>query len=184
LWRTYINAAANVDAAIGRVIEAVRNKLRVEPAVIVLSDHGESLFDGGFLGHGYVLNGPQTRIPMVVAGLPIRIDVPFGQSGLRDAIDDALAKTAAADTRPSIASTNGRVFQYLGSLNAPGEIGWLTRDGQITFDFRTNRVRFWESTIAPDALSGPPKQAFVDLVRTWERMRLAQANAAPAQAAR
>jgi hypothetical protein len=184
LWRTYLNAAANVDAAIGRVIAAVHHKLGVEPAVIVLSDHGESLFDRGFLGHGYVLNAPQTQIPMIVSGLPVRIDLPFGQAGLRDAIDDALSGTAPLDARPSIASTNGRVFQYLGSLAAPGQIGWLSNDGQITYDFRTNRVMFWESSLAPDALRGQPKEAFLDLVRTWERMRLAQAHAASGSPAR
>ncbi len=184
LWRTYLNAVANVDAAIGRVIDAVQYKLGVAPAVIVLSDHGESLFDGGFLGHGYVLNAPQTRIPMVVSGLPMRIDLPFGQAGLRDAIDEALTGTQPLDARPSIASTDGSVFQYLGSLAAPGEIGRLSRNGQITYDFRTDRIGLWGSTIRPDALIGAPKQAFLDLVRTWERMRLAQAHGASASAAR
>ena len=184
LWRTYLNAAANVDAAIGRVIQAVQTKVGVAPAVIVLSDHGESLFDGGFLGHGYVLNAAQTRIPMIVTGLPVRIDVPFGQAGLRDAIDEALSGKVSADARPSIVGADGHVFQYLGSLAAPGEIGQLTRDGQITYDFRTNRVALWDSSIRPDDLIGGPREAFLDLVRTWERMRLAQTGTASVPPAR
>jgi hypothetical protein len=45
-------------------------------------------------------------------------------------------------------------------------------------------VMFWESSLAPDALRGQPKEAFLDLVRTWERMRLAQAHAASGSPAR
>jgi hypothetical protein len=176
LWATYLNAAANVDAAIGHVIQAVQNQVGVAPAVVVLSDHGESLFDGGFLGHGYVLNPPQTRVPLIISGLPLRIDVPFGQVGLRNAIDEALSGALPLGARASITSTDGRVFQYLGSLTAPGEIGVLTRDGQTTYDFRTNRVGVWGTTVSPEALVGQPKQDFLDLVRTWERMRLAQSH--------
>jgi hypothetical protein len=182
LWATYLNATANVDEAIGRVIEAVHRSVGVAPAAIVLSDHGESLFDGGFLGHGYVLNTPQTEIPMIVSGLPLRVTVPFGQADLRDSIDNALDGTVSLDARPTVVSNGGRVFQYLGSLEAPGEIAWLTREGRITYDFRTNHVGLWDSTLNPDALVGEPKKAFLDLVYTWERMRLAAHKAATSAA--
>ena len=61
---TYLNTAANVDRAIGTVLDRVRRTLGRDPAVIVLADHGESLFDEGFLGHGYALNEAQTHIPL------------------------------------------------------------------------------------------------------------------------
>ena len=67
-----MNTTSNVDRAIGDMLERVRKALGREPGVIVLSDHGESLFDEGFLGHGYTLNDAQTRIPLVVSGLPTR----------------------------------------------------------------------------------------------------------------
>ena len=70
VWATYVNTAANVDRAIGEVIESVRRIRGREPAVIVTGDHGESLFEHGFLGHGYALNDVQTRVPLVVANLP------------------------------------------------------------------------------------------------------------------
>jgi Sulfatase len=176
LWRTYLNAAANVDAAIGRVIEAVRANVGVSPAVVVISDHGESLFDGGFLGHGYALNAAQTRIPMIVAGLPMRISVPFGQARLRDALNEALAGSVALDVRPAVdTSREVRVFQYLGPLETPGQIGWLTAEGQLTYDFRTNRVGLWDSIVRPDALVGEPRSTFTELVHLWESMQLAAA---------
>src|SRR6185295_20331887 len=82
----YLNTAANVDAAIGRVLGMVRQAVGREPAVIVLSDHGESLFDEGFLGHGYALNEAQTRVPFVAEGLPLSLAQPFGHAGVRQAI--------------------------------------------------------------------------------------------------
>jgi len=177
LWRTYLNAVTNVDAAIGRVTDAVTASVGTSPAIVVISDHGESLFDAGFLGHGYALNVAQTRVPLVVAGLPMRIQTPFGEAALRDAINDALAGGLPMSTRPIVESGAGvRVFQYLGPLDTPGEIGWLTSTGQFTYDFRTNRVGLWESSVKPDALIGEPRAAFTDLIHFWESVQLTLAG--------
>jgi len=177
LWRTYLNAAANVDAAIGRVIDRVQARVGVRPAVVVISDHGESLFDHGFIGHGYALDEAQTRVPLVISGLPVRIATPFGQSKLRDAIDDALSGSIPIDARPVIdTGTSVRVFQYLGPLETPGQIGWLTGEGAVTYDFRSNTVNLWDSNVKPDALSGDPRDVFLGLVHTWETMQLALAR--------
>ena len=59
----------------------------------MLADHGESLFDEGFLGHGYALNDAQTRIPLIVSGLPLRLVEPFGQVDLRDAAAGGARRT-------------------------------------------------------------------------------------------
>jgi hypothetical protein len=182
LWRTYLNTAANVDRAIGRVMRAVTSKLGGEPAAVIISDHGESLFEGGFLGHGYALNDPQTRVPLIIHGLPMRIREPFGQSDLRDAINDALASGAGAQAnRPTLdRTTKARVFQYVGTLETPGQIGWLTRAGQVTYDFRTDRFGVWNAAVKPAALVGEPLNMFRDLVYTWESMKLAQRKSANA----
>ena len=58
----YLNTAANVDRAIKDLLLRVGETLGRDPGVVVLSDHGESLFEEGFLGHGYALNDAQTRI--------------------------------------------------------------------------------------------------------------------------
>ena len=177
LWRTYLNAAANVDAAIGRVAAAVEAKVGTSPAIVVISDHGESLFDGGFLGHGYALNAAQTRVPMIVTGLPMRIPIPFGQASLRDAINEALTGSVALSVHPVVES--GRsvgVFQYLGPLETPGQIAWLTNTGQVTYDFRTNRVGLWGSSVRPEALYGEPLRSFTNLAHLWESMQLTVAG--------
>jgi len=180
LWRTYLNAAANVDAAIGRVIDRVRRAVGVRPAVIVISDHGESLFDHGFIGHGYALDEAQTRVPFVVSGLPMRIEVPFAQSRLRDAINDALSGTRPLETRPVLeAGTGARVFQYLGPLETPGQIGWRTQEGEFTYDFRTDAVSLWDANVKSTSLTGGTKAEFENLVHVWESLQLALARRHP-----
>jgi hypothetical protein len=174
LWRTYLNAAANVDAAIGRVIDRVRATVGVPPAVIVISDHGESLFDHGFIGHGFALDDAQTRVPFVVSGLPMRIEVPFGQSRLRDAISDALSGARPLNARPFVETGTGTgVFQYLGPLETPGQIGWRTQEGAFTYDFRTDTVDLWDTSVKAGALTTGPQAEFEQLVHTWERLQLA-----------
>jgi hypothetical protein len=138
----YLNTAANVDAAIGRVLGAVRQAVGREPAVIVLSDHGESLFDEGFLGHGYALNEAQTRIPFIVSGLPMRIVEPFGQGELRDAVRASLAET---DTTlpPHVEQDDQKlVFQYLGAIDHPAQIGLVGSPAacSTTFDRRARAL--------------------------------------------
>jgi len=186
LWRTYLNAAANVDAAIGRVIESVTASVGAPPGVIIISDHGESLFDEGFLGHGFALNVAQTQVPMIVAGLPMRIRVPFGQASLRDAVNDALSGAVPVNARPVVEIGDAKVFQYLGPLETPGQIGWLSTTGPYTYDFRTDRVQLWGSTVRRDVLAGEPLRMFTDLVHTWESMQLTLAgrSAQPSKASR
>lgn len=172
----YLNTAANVDRAIGRVLTEARSSLARDPAVIVLSDHGESLFDEGFLGHGYTLNDAQTRIPLVVANLPITIEEPFGEADLRNAIDAGLAAEPEAAPVPVLRTTPSKeVFQYLGTFERPRQIALTGMNGRIIYDFRAAQVqtldREWRR---PEALEAPAKQEFVRLVQTWERMILAR----------
>ena len=109
--------------------------------MIVTSDHGESLFDEGFLGHGYALNDVQTRIPFIVANLPMIVEEPFAQRDFRDALGAALRVPAAAPSTPRLQQENSReVFQYLGNLNRPRQIGSLRESLRTIYDFRSRRV--------------------------------------------
>jgi hypothetical protein len=176
----YLNTAANVDRAIGRVLEAVERTQGREPGVVVLGDHGESLFDEGFLGHGYALNDAQTRIPFIVANLPVDVREPLGQAELRDMLWRALTKPAGQQ-KPTIVNDPSRtVFQYLGTITRPAELAFTGRDHKITYDFRDRRVRIdrgaWQP---PDALPAAQQGAWRDLVRTWERMILSRQKSAP-----
>ncbi len=186
LWATYLNTAANIDRAIGNVLNAVTAQVGTAPAVIVLSDHGESLFDEGFLGHGYALNDSQTRIPLIVSGLPMKVRIPFGQADLRDSVNSALAGTNGrlGVNRPVEGDSSGRVFQYLGPLDAPAEIAWLTRSGRLIYDFRLDEASVGNEWMKPSALSDEAQRNFQDLVFRWESMRLERARIRAARAVR
>lgn len=153
--------------------------------MIVTSDHGESLFDEGFLGHGYALNDAQTRVPFVAQGLPLVLPQPFGQVDVRQAIWNALAAPSSADARPDFSHpATTPVFQYLGSVDQPREIGRLElQGGRTLYDFRADRAQAaGESAwIRPDQLTERPSASFLALVRNWEAMMLARSRRSPAQ---
>jgi hypothetical protein len=172
LLAMYRNTAANVDRAIGDVLQAVRHKRGKAPAVIVTSDHGESLFDEGFLGHGYALNEVQTRIPLIAANLPLVIREPFGQRDLRDAIDEAMRMPASA---PRVEPSDREVFQYLGTLDRPRQIAFLRMAGRTVYDFRSERVQVnGGSWVHPRNLTDAERPEFLRLIREWERMVLSR----------
>ena len=176
LWATYTNTAANVDRAIGEVVDAVQRARGRMPAVIVTADHGESLFDEGFLGHGYALNDVQTRIPFVAANLPLVVTEPFGEDDLRDAIDRALRTSPDVAERPRIEERSDQeVFQYLGTIDRPRQIAFLTARGRTIYDFRSRQFQAasgaWRQ---PQELTGTDRDAFLSLVHRWERMVLAR----------
>jgi glucan phosphoethanolaminetransferase (alkaline phosphatase superfamily) len=176
LREMYMNTASNVDHSIGEVVAHARLALGREPGVIVLSDHGESLFDEGFLGHGYSLNDAQTRIPLVVSNLPIAIEEPFAQADLRDAIAAALARNPDTERKPTLTTSPSRtVFQYLGMITRPAQIALTGLDGRIAYDFREGRARVggdeWQR---PEDLNAEQRSAFLNLIQTWERMMLAR----------
>ena len=178
LRATYYNATSYVDAAIGQLLAQVNDTTGRRPAVIVIGDHGESLFDDTFLGHGYALNDPQTRIPLLAADIALDIREPFGQSDLRGAIGEALA-TAAPQAMPSARVDNSKnVFQYLGVLDRPGQIGLIGAASRITYDFRSGRVCVDDQPCAPAAHVGEPQQSrYLELIRRWESMIVARATA-------
>ena len=175
LWATYTNAAANVDRAIGHVIDAVRTVRGAEPGIVVISDHGESLFDGGFLGHGYDLNEAQTRVPLVVANMPMTLPEPFVQADLRSALLAAMSAPAEGGrpgTRPR--EPGLRAFQYLGDLARPKQIAFIARGGRLIYDFRSDRVQMSPGPwVRPDELPTSDHEEFLALIRYWERIQLA-----------
>jgi hypothetical protein len=170
----YRNTAANMDAAIEELVSRTTQHLGDSPAIVVLADHGESLFDEGFLGHGYAINDAQTRIPLVVRGLPVTICEPFGQADLRDVLWRALGKEAAGDM-PTVQQCDGqRVFQYLGLVNRPRQIAFTHRQGRIVYDLQQDAVRIaegpWRRSANLDAAS---RASWLELVHFWERLQAA-----------
>jgi hypothetical protein len=172
--RMYRNTAANVDAAIGRLRDLVRTRVGQDPVILVLADHGENLFEDGLLGHGYVLNDLQTRIPLVASGLPLDLCEPVGQADIRGALVAALARPAGDGTRPSFHPCAGRpVFQYLGTVSRPRQIAFTYADRRVVYDMRDDRVRNGDGAWTPvSALQGRDRTDWIALVQYWERLRL------------
>ena len=172
LWATYANSSANVDRAIGAVIDELRRVRGTEPGVIITSDHGESLFDEGFLGHGYALNDVQTRVPLIISGLPMVIPEPFAQADLRQGIDAALRLPPTVPSQPRLTTDGAReIFQYLGTLARPRQIAFLGATGRTIYDFRDHRIQFGEGDwLEPDTLDEAARTEFERLVHFWERL--------------
>ncbi len=171
--RTYWNAVAYND----RLISMLRQRLEQldvldDSLIVVTADHGESLFDDGFLGHGHMLNGQQTRIPFILSDPDIRLPAPIGLADMRRII-----LRAAGATIPQPASPG--VFQYLGTLDRPGQIGLLGPDGRQTI-FNLYREAVWTSVsgrwTAYSALPvGSAERAQADaLIDEWARQRWLQ----------
>lgn len=177
LRETYLNTVANVDRAVAAVLSSARHALGQNPAVIITADHGESLYEEGFLGHGYALNDVQTRIPLIVSGLPLRLVEPVGQAEVRDSLRAALAETPDPNESPLLLRDDGKlVFQYLGTIRRPRQIGFVAGDGSRTiYDFTERRARIrgdrWRD---PHELTGTDRLAFLDLVHFWEQITVAR----------
>jgi arylsulfatase A-like enzyme len=173
LFEMYANTAANMDRAIGTALETVQKARGRAPAVIVTADHGESLFDHGFLGHGYALNDVQTKVPMVVTDLPMRVPSPFSQIDLRPAMNEALQVPPDRPSTPSVRRVERPVFQYLGDLRRPRQIAWLLDGKRLIYDFRTKRIqtRAGEWVRPPEPAAGNTDE-FHTLLHQWEWMSL------------
>ncbi|MET0136891.1 MAG: sulfatase-like hydrolase/transferase, partial [Sphingobium sp.] len=118
--RTYWNAVAYTDAMIGQVVARLK-ALGVwqDTLLVVTADHGESLFEDGFLGHGHRINRIQTHVPLVLNEPGVDLSAPIGLRDYRGLILRVLAgqKSGQPPRRP--------VLRYVGDLNEPAAIGMV-----------------------------------------------------------
>jgi hypothetical protein len=172
--RTYWNSVAYSDWLVGQVVERLK-KLGVyeNSLVVVTADHGESLFDDGFLGHGHMINRQQTHIPLVINRPSLNPVQPLGLNGIRS----LLLKAAGAELGSEGESTGGApVFQFIGSIDRPISIGFVERGGRwTTLNLTTREVWSTETgkKMRYDTLpSGSSLERRVErLIRTWETER-------------
>ena len=168
--RTYLNAIAYNDRLIGALMQRLR-RLGVldDTLVVVTADHGESLFDDGFLGHGHMLNEQQTRIPFIMSQAGAAIPPVIGLADMRGVILAA----AGANVRPA---RSDAIFQYLGTLDRPGSIGTVDAAGRRTifnlFDESVWTSRSGRWTPYADLGAGDPRKRAADaLIDEWARQR-------------
>ncbi len=174
LQATYWNAIAVADRAVGGIIDRLKRLGVYEDSVIaVVGDHGESLFDDHFLGHGHALNQAQTQIPLVLNRPGIDVARAVGQ------IDVAELLIRVATDRLGRGDWKRREdiqLQIVGSMNRPQLVGMVSH-GEIrtTLDLRTRKLFFsdlkrWEDF--DKAAKDPALQQRANrLVELWERAR-------------
>jgi hypothetical protein len=109
-----------------------------------------------------------------VTGLPLVVREPMGQIDLRSTLWNALEVNGPNSKPPRTEMTENPVFQYVGLIDAPTQIEFLSQD-RLTFDFRRNQVKAGDGEwIRPDALDPATSRRFLDLVHFWERLVLAR----------
>ena len=136
-----------------------------------MGDHGESLFDDKFLGHGHAINDIQTLIPLIINDPNIIVDEPIGQIDVAE-----ITVRSALGLENNWSDQDKKVFQLVGTLSNPTLIAHVTKNGVRTlFDFRSEEVFFselklWKSY--KEALADEHyKNRTESLIREWEALR-------------
>lgn len=166
---TYWNAVANADAWLGEVVARLKAKgVWDDTLLIVTGDHGEDLFEQGFLGHGHVINQRQFGT-LLVANRPGML--PPGPLALADY---RAILTAALRGQPPEAPA-APPFLHIGPLDAPTAIGLAGKNTLTSLRLDTGEACMVErSQCAPHAsFTGPDKARIDALIARWgsERWR-------------
>jgi phosphoglycerol transferase MdoB-like AlkP superfamily enzyme len=170
--RTYWNAAAYSDWLVGQVVRRLKAQgVWDRTLVLVTGDHGEALFEEGFLGHGHVLNRAQTQVPLILSDPALTVAGPVGLADYRGIVLRGLS----GDLPPPPA--RAAVFQYIGStIDTPGVIGIVEAGGVwTTLYLETEELWFSDTgrrTRYRELRAGSAEKARADrLIREWERQR-------------
>ena len=164
---TYENAAANVDVAIGRVIDGFEasggGRRR---GVVVTADHGQAFYERGQLGHGQDVDAIQAAVPLIVSGIGGHWPDPIGVSQIRARLLRGAAEPGPARFDPSGAPD---VFVYTGPLERPRRIALHALDGSQVWDFAAGKGWIRDRDDEPvAALDAGARDA---LIRRWEAIR-------------
>lgn len=166
---TYWNAVAYSDRMLGAVIARLKALGVWENTLLVVTaDHGESLFDDGFLGHGHIINAQQTHIPLVLSVPGLATPQPLGLKDVRGLLLAALAGTPAPQrNRPTLL--------HIGPLDAPTAIGMVGPGGRFTtLMLETGEVGLGDGRSARyDTLGAADRKQVDQLVAEWGRQRWA-----------
>lgn len=166
--QTYWNAVAYADAQIGAVIARLKALGVWQDTVLaVTGDHGEALFDDGFLGHGHVIDPQQTHIPLVLNVPGLAYDRPLGLKDMRGLFLAALGGAP-------VAASGAPTFLHIGPLDTPTAIGIVEASGIFT-TLILDTEEVWFSDTGKRArysqLTGTEKARADRLVTEWGRQR-------------
>jgi hypothetical protein len=169
--RTYWNAVAHADAALGTVIERLKT-LGVwdQTVMLVTGDHGEALFEQGFLGHGHVIDRDQSATFLALNRRAPGLRGPLALSDYRGVLLDLLRGRGVhqAPLPP---------FMHIGDLDHPKAIGMAgTAFGIVSLRMDRGTACFEQpkQCRAYAGLAGAEKQAVDALVARWGSERWAR----------
>ena len=167
---TYWNAIAHADAALGRLIAHLKATGAWQDTVLLVSgDHGEALFENGFLGHGHIIDRVQYGT-FLVSNRPLdAVQAPISISDYRPIIHQLLGtQTSAFEPLAP--------FMHIGPLTMPTAIGMHDQDfGIVAFRFDKDEACFERpgQCIALADLTGKHKASVNALVARWGSERWA-----------
>ncbi|MDG2002990.1 MAG: sulfatase-like hydrolase/transferase [Novosphingobium sp.] len=172
--RTYWNAVANADARLGELIARLKQLDVWERTILAVSgDHGEALFEDGFLGHGHIINQRQFATFFAVNRKLRDLQAPIAISDYRRTLLGLLQ--GKAETRRSQPP-----FMHIGSLEAPSTIGMATKEyGVVSLRLDTGKACFQRPSHCANysKLNAPEREVIDKLVARWgtERWSISQA---------
>lgn len=168
---SYLNAVANADWLIGQMQQLLdKYNLSEHSTQLFTSDHGESLFDDGFLGHGHQLNDTQTKVLMVsnrnIDFPPVLGHADVAPLLLATALEEPLPRTPAA------------VLQVVGLVRAPQQIALIDQQGRLLYDFRQRHFRAGDAAAWADLgeLPATDQARALQLIQSWGHLRYQQSE--------
>jgi hypothetical protein len=161
LKKTYWNAARNVDSMLAGLLDDLDELgVRSKTVILVVGDHGEELFEHGYLGHGTNISFEQNAaLGKLINSNWKPPDRPLGLDSASRLIHNALVR------KPEDASSvDEDVLLYTGSVAGPGQLGEVTPDGIVKYDFRKHS---WSRQLARgEKFAANP--SFPPLVYLWQ----------------
>jgi len=168
LRATYWNAVAYADQRLGELITDLKAKGAWDNSVVVVTgDHGEELFEDGFLGHGHMVSKRQYGTFFVTNRPGIKTDHPIGLKDYRSIILSLMQQNEPKlNTDP--------VLMMVGSLEKPIQIGIAEIGDKIT----TLRLDTGEACLSERKLcravgefDGEAGDRIDRLIKTWGTKR-------------
>lgn len=168
LQQTYWNAVAYADRRLGELVDRLKQAgVWNNSLMIVTGDHGEDLFEEGFLGHGHSINQRQYGTFLAISRPGVALSQPVGLSDYRAIILSLLqGRPPAPFSRP--------VLMMVGDLDAPTQIGMATEKGRITtLRLDTGTACLLESGACENVgrLRGAARTRVDQLLRLWGSAR-------------